>query len=147
MLCPGGSYNPGYGRCQELLNNQSPGNRLRLLPWLFAAGAVFWLVLLTQFSAFLIAPAGREQLRQAVLNQGITTNIDTWLFVDAGIIVGLELAAAILHGAAYYGLRAFRAWGWVIAVIVSVAWSMVLVGIPILLFLLRRPVRQAYGIS
>jgi hypothetical protein len=63
------------------------------------------------------------------------------------IVVGVELAAAILHGAAYYGLRAYRTWGWVVALVVSAAWSVVLLGIPILLFLLRRPVRQAYGIS
>jgi hypothetical protein len=35
----------------------------------------------------------------------------------------------------------------VVAVIVSAAWSLVLVGIPILVFLLRRPTRDAYGIS
>jgi len=34
-----------------------------------------------------------------------------------------------------------------VAVIVAAAWSLVLVGIPILVFLLRRPTRQAYGIS
>ena len=129
------------------MSKPSPGNRLRLLPWLYAAGAVFWLIVLTQFVAFLAAPAGREQLRQAVINQGITTNVDAILFIDCAIVVAVELSAAILHGAAYYGLRGFRAWGWVVAVVVSAAWSIVLIGIPILLFLLRRPVRQAYGIS
>ena len=118
-----------------------------MLPWLYAAGAVFWLIVLTQFAAFLIAPAGRDQLRQAVINQGVTTNVDTVLLIDCVIVIAVELSAAALHGAAYYGLRAYRAWGWVVAVVVSAAWSILLVGIPILLFLLRRPVRQAYGIS
>lgn len=129
------------------MSKPSPGNRLRFLPWLYAAGAVFWLIALTQFSAFLIAPAGREQLRQAVINQGITTNVDTILLIDCVVVVAVELSAVILHAAAYYGLRAYRTWGWVVAVVVSAAWSIVLVGIPILLFLLRRPVRQAYGIG
>jgi hypothetical protein len=129
------------------LSKASPGNRLRWLPYLFAAGAVFWLIELTQFAAVLAAPLGREQLRQALMNAGITSNLDALLVVESIFIGFLELAAAALHGAAYYGLKAFRAWGWVIAVIVSAAWSLVLVGIPVLLFLLRRPTRQAYGIS
>jgi len=147
MLCPGCSYNPEYRDCQEVLSKASPGNRLRWLPYLFAAGAVFWLIELTQFAAVLAAPLGREQLRQALVNAGITSNLDALLVVESIFIGFLELAAAALHGAAYYGLKAFRAWGWVIAVIVSAAWSLVLVGIPVLLFLLRRPTRQAYGIS
>ena len=124
----------------------SPGNRLRWLPYLFAAGAVFWLIELTQFAAVVAAPAGREQLRQALLTAGIT-NVNTMLTVEVVILASLEVAAVVLHGAAYYGLRAYRAWGWVVAVVVAAAWSLLLVGIPILIFLLRRPTRQAYGIS
>jgi hypothetical protein len=126
---------------------QSPGNRFRWLPWLFAAGAVFWLIELTQFAAVLAAPAGRDQLRQALMNAGITTNLDALLVAESILIAFVELSAAALHGAAYYGLKGFRAWGWVVAVVVSAGWSLLLIGIPVLLFLLRRPTRQAYGIS
>jgi len=129
------------------LSKPSPGNRLRWLPYLFAAGAIFWLIELTQFAAVLAAPVGREQLRVALVNAGLTSDVDTLLIVEAVLIVFFELVAAVLHGAAYYGLKGFRAWGWVVAVIVSAAWSLVLVGIPILVFLLRRPTREAYGIS
>jgi hypothetical protein len=129
------------------MTNQSPGNGFRWLPWLYAAGAVLWLILLTQFSAFLVSPVGRDQLRQTLVDQGFQGNLDVLFLVDASLIVFLELAAAILHAVAYYGLRKFRAWGWVAAVIVAAAWSLVLVGIPVLVFLLRRPTRQAYGIS
>jgi hypothetical protein len=129
------------------LSKPSPGNRLRWLPYLFAAGAIFWLIELTQFAAVLAAPVGREQLRQALVNAGLTSDVDTLLIVESVLIVFFELVAAVLHGAAYYGLKGFRAWGWVVAVIVSAAWSLVLVGIPILVFLLRRPTRDAYGIS
>ena len=129
------------------MTNQSPGNGFRWLPWLYAAGAVLWLILLTQFSAFLVSPVGRDQLRQTLVDQGFQGNLEVLFLVDASLIVFIELAAAILHGVAYYGLRKFRAWGWVAAVIVAAAWSLVLVGIPVLVFLLRRPTRQAYGIS
>lgn len=129
------------------MTNQSPGNGFRWLPWLYASGAVLWLILLTQFSAFLVSPVGRDQLRQTLVDQGFQGNLDVLFLVDASLIVFIELAAAILHGVAFYGLRRFRAWGWVAAVIVAAAWSLVLVGIPVLVFLLRRPTRQAYGIS
>jgi hypothetical protein len=46
------------------------------------------------------------------------------------------LSAAALHGAAYYGLRSRKDWGWITAVIVSAGWSLVVVGIPVLVFLL-----------
>ena len=129
------------------MSKQSPGNGLRWLPYLYASGAVLWLILLTQFAAYLASSVGREQLRQALLDQGFQGNLDTLFLIDASLIVFVELAAAILHGVAYYGLRRFRAWGWVVAVIVAAAWSLVLIGIPVLVFLLRRPTRQAYGIS
>jgi len=129
------------------LGKPSPGNRLRWLPYLFAAGAVFWLIELTQFAAVLSAPVGRDQLREALVAAGITTNVNTMLAAESVILVFLEAAAVVLHGAAYYGLRAYRAWGWVVAVVVSAAWSLFIVGIPVLVFLLRRPTRQAYGIS
>ena len=129
------------------MRKASPGNRLRWLPYLFAAGAVFWLIELTQFAAVLAAPVGREQLRQALVNAGFTTNANTMLIIEAVILAFLEVAAIALHGAAYYGLRAYRAWGWVVAVVVAAAWSLLLVGIPVLIFLLRRPTRQVYGIS
>ena len=129
------------------MNNPSPGNQLRLLPWLYAAGAVFWLMAATYYGAFLAAPGGRDQLRQNLIDRGMTTDLDFAVLAGVGTVIGLALVAAILHGAAYYGLRAFRAWGWVVAVFISALWSCVLIGIPILMLLLRRPVRQAYGIS
>jgi hypothetical protein len=146
MLYPGCIYNPECSDCQVPLSKTSPGNSFRWLPYLFAAGAVFWLIELTQFAAVVAAPLGRDQLRQALVNAGITANVDTLLVVESILIGFLELVAAVLHGAAYYGLKSFRAWGWVVGVVVS-AWSLLLVGIPVLVFLLRRPTREAYGIS
>ena len=128
------------------LANSPPGNRLRWLPYLFAAGAVFWLIQLTQFAAVVAAPAGRQQLQQTLANAGFARNAAAMLVVESGIIVFFAVSAVALHAAAYYGLRRYRPWGWVAAIIVSAAWSLILLGIPMLVFLLRRQTRQAYGI-
>jgi hypothetical protein len=118
-----------------------------LLPYLFAAGAIFWLVELTQSAARAAAPVWRDQLQQALMNAGIKGNAASVLVVYLVAILVFEATAAALHGAAYYGLRSRRAWGWIVAVIVAGAWSLVLVGIPVLVLLFRRQTREAYGIS
>ena len=121
--------------------------QLRWLPYLFAAGAVLWLVELTRFAAYLVAPAGREVLKQALIDGGITRNLDATLTTESILIFFLGTAAVVLHGAAYYGLKRLRVWGWITAVIVSSGWSLVIVGIPILVLLLRRSTREAYGLT
>jgi len=120
---------------------------LRWLPYLFAAGAVFWLVELTRFGAYLSAPTGREVLRQTLMESGVTTNLNAALAGESVMVFFFGFSAAALHGAAYYGLRSRKDWGWITAVIVSAGWSIVVVGIPVLVFLLRRSTREAYGIS
>jgi hypothetical protein len=120
---------------------------LRWLPFVFAAGAVFWLVELVQFAAIVAAPAGRDQLQQALVDAGIKQDISTVLVVESVIVFVFEGVAATLHAAAYFGLRKLRPWGWIAAVIVSAAWSLALVGIPVLVVLLRRETRQSFGIS
>jgi len=93
------------------------------------------------------APVGRDQLQHALVNAGITRNVSSVLVLYLGIVFFFEVAAVVLHGIAYYGLRRRRIWGWICAVIVAGAWSLVVVGIPVLVFLLQRQTRQAYGIS
>ena len=122
------------------------GPVLRWLPYLFAAGAVFWLVNLTQAAALAAAPAGRAQLEQTLTNAGITQNASALLAIYFVVVFVFEATAAGLHGAAFYGLRARRWWGWVVAVIVAGAWSLVLIGIPVFVFLLQRQTRKAYGV-
>lgn len=121
--------------------------RLRWLPFLFAAGAVFWLVELAQFAAVLAAPAGRDQLHQALVSAGIKQDLDSVIVAESVIVVAFETAAAALHAVAYFGLRRLRPWGWIAAVIVAAAWSLVLVGIPVFVVLMRRTTREAFGIS
>jgi hypothetical protein len=116
------------------------------LPYVFAAGAVFWLVQMTQFAAWLAAPVGRDQFHQTLLNGGITEDFVTILVVYATIVLTVEGLAVAAHATAFYGLRRRRPWGWIAAVIVSGGWSLILLGIPILVFLLQKTTRQSYGV-
>ena len=120
---------------------------LRWLPYLYAAGAVFWLIELAQLGGFLAASNGRDQLKQTLIHGGITRDVETWLLVESVIVVCLLIAAAVLHATAYFGLKKLRLWGWIAALVVAVAWSLVLVGIPVLVVLLQRPTRQAFGMT
>ena len=119
---------------------------MRWLPFLFGAGAVFWLVQLTQFAAIVAAPAGRDQLQQAVAQSGVKGDVSTLIVVEVAIVFFLVGAAACLHATAYFGLRARRPWGWVAALIVAAAWCLILLGIPVLWVLIKSSTRRAYGI-
>jgi hypothetical protein len=119
---------------------------LRWLPFVFGAGAVFWLVQLAQFAAIVAAPAGRDQLHQALVQAGVKGDLSTLLLFEAILVFFFVIVAAALHATAYFGLRARKPWGWITAVIVAAAWSLLLVGIPVLILLIRSKTRHAYGI-
>jgi len=125
----------------------APNRYLRWLPFFFAAGGIFWLVQLTQAAALAAAPVGRDQMIHYLVNAGFTRDTTSALTVYFVMVFFFEIAAVVLHGTAYYGLKRIRIWGWVAAVIAAAAWSLVLIGIPVLVFLLQRQTRQAYGIS
>ena len=135
----------------ELLNPQpsvpATSPYLRYLPYLFALGAVFWLVNLTQSAAVAAAPVGRAQLEQTLVNAGLSHSAGSALVVYFAVLLMFQATAAGVHGVAFYGLRARRWWGWVVGVLVAGAWSLVVVGIPVLVFMLRRQTRQAYGVQ
>jgi hypothetical protein len=121
---------------------------LGLLPWLYAAGAVFFLVWATQALALLLAPSGRAQLLNEMGRQGVPANAQaTVLAVYGAFLIGAALAGAGLHAGAFYGLRRRRWWGWLAAVIVAGFWSLLIVGLPVLLRLVSRNVRQAFGME
>ena len=120
---------------------------MRWLPYLYAAGAVFWLIQLAQLAALIAAPNGRAQLRQNLINSGVTGDVSTLFILQLVIALFLVITAAALHAAAFYGMRRLRLWGWIAAVIVAALWSVVLIGIPVLVVLLQRPTRQAFGLS
>ena len=116
------------------------------MPFIFGAGAVFWLVQLAQFAAIIAAPAGRDQLHQALVQAGVKGDLSTLLVFEAFLVFFFVIVAAILHATAYFGLKARKPWGWIAAVIVAAAWSLILVGIPVLVMLIRSSTRHAYGI-
>ena len=124
----------------------APNPVLRWLPYLFAAGAIFWLVNVTQTAALAASPVGRGQLEQTLVNTGLTKNASAFLVIYFAAVFTFEVTAGGLHGAAFYGLRGKKWWGWLIAVIVAGAWSLVLIGIPVFVFLLQRQTRKAYGV-
>src|SRR5205823_13969300 len=57
---------------------------LGLLPWLYAAGAVFFLVWATQALALLLAPSGRAQLLTEMGHQGVPASAQTTVLIGYG---------------------------------------------------------------
>jgi hypothetical protein len=124
----------------------APSVGLRWLPLIFGGGAVFWLVYLAAFAAVVAAPAGRDQLRQTFVQDGVKGDLSTLIVAYAIVGFVFLIVAAALHATAYFGLKARRPWGWIAAVTVAAAWSLVIVGIPVLVLLLRSSTRHAYRI-
>lgn len=121
---------------------------LGLLPWLYAAGAIVFLIEATQGLAYLLSPGGRAQLMAELARDGVAASMRSGVIGAYWIVfIGGSLVAAALHGAAFYGLRRFRRWGWISAVVVASLWSLLVVGIPVLIRLVNRNVRQAYGVD
>jgi zinc ribbon protein len=128
----------------------APGGRvgLGLLPWFYALGAFLFLLEATQGLASLASPAGRAQLAAELTRQGSPASMQQGILTAYWTIqIGGSLVAAALHGAAFYGLRRFRRWGWIAAVVVAALWSLVLVGLPVLIRLMNRNVRQSFGVD
>ncbi|MDQ6877108.1 MAG: hypothetical protein M3082_05315 [Candidatus Dormibacteraeota bacterium] len=124
----------------------APPAALRRLPFLFGAGAIFWLIQLAQFAAVVAAPAGRDQMQQALIQAGLKGDVATLIVLESALVFFFVGAAATLHATAFFGLRARTPWGWIAAVIVAAAWSLVLVGIPVLYTLIKSSTRHAYRI-
>jgi hypothetical protein len=106
---------------------------------------VFFLVWATQALAYLLAPSGRLQLTTELARQGVgRDNQAMFLLIYGAGLIGVALVAVGLHAAAFYGLRRRRWWGWLAAVVVAGFWSLLIVGIPVLLRLVSRNVREAF---
>lgn len=127
---------------------EAPTPVSRFVVWLFAAGAILWLVNLAQTAGILAAGAGRAQIADQIRQNGYTGQAATAVFAFYIVFsLLLSVLAAALHGTAFYGLRDRKRWGWLAAVLVAGAWSLILVGIPLLLVLLRPSTRRAYGVG
>jgi putative hemolysin len=127
---------------------RAPVTGLGLLPWFYAAGAILFLIEATQGTAYLLSPGGRAQLAAELTRQGVAPAVQRGILTAYWIIlIGGSLVAAALHGTAFYGLRRLRRWGWIAAVVVAALWSLLIVGIPVLVRLVSRNVRQAFGVD
>ena len=116
--------------------------------WIYGAGAVLWLLLLAQTAGVLAASPTHAELLSQLAQAGYTgSTAVTLAVVEGALILLVTLTIAAVHAAAFYGLRSRRRWGWVAAVLVAGAWSLVLVGIPVLRVLLLPQTRRAYGIT
>ena len=123
-----------------------PGGDLRTvrwLVWLFAAGAIYWLVQLTVSLAYALAPNGSHSIAVQLAAQGAPASWATSFVITE---IAVSALAAAVHAIVYSGLRRRRLWGWISAVVVSCLYSLVLVGIPALYLLLRRGTRTAFGV-
>jgi hypothetical protein len=135
-----------FGRPQA--ETVAPVTDLGLLPWFYAGGGVLFLVLATKWLAYFLSPGGQSQLTEELSRQGVAASAQgEFLAVSAVFLVGGSLVAAALHGSAFYGLRRFRRWGWIAAVVAAALWSLLIVGIPVLVLLISRGVRQAFGVD
>src|SRR2546430_2474755 len=91
---------------------------------------------------------GRAEMAADMARQGIPAAMQGDVFtMSLAILVGATLIGAALHGAAFHGLRRSRRWGWIAAVIVAALWSLLIVGIPVLVRLVGRDVRRAFGVD
>jgi hypothetical protein len=128
----------------------SPGVLLATIgprPWLYIVGAVLAFISATLSLASLVGPHGRAQVIEDLIGQGFPIrNQGAMVAIVAMVRVAAPLLGGVLHAVAFHGLRRSRRWGWVAAVVVAAAWSVLLVGIPILFLLLRRDVRNTFGL-
>jgi hypothetical protein len=87
----------------------APPAGLGWLPFIFGAGAIFWLVQLARFAAIAAAPRGRDQLGQAFVQAGATTDVAMYVAVEVIIVLFYVIAAASLHATAS---PQAASWGW-----------------------------------
>ena len=115
---------------------------------LSAATAVMFLVLLAQTAAVIFNPHGRDDLNQILAQAGVAAGQRPGVLVLYEVVLVLfALLPALLHGVAFYGLLHLRRAGWVVAFLLSILWSLALVGIPFAYLLWRRDTRTAFGIA
>ncbi len=146
LPAPGPSGPPQPGRIPAPPPGSAPA--LGALPWVYAAGSIFFLVWVSQALALFVSPAGRSQLGGELARQGIATPARPAALAAYGtVLIGAGLLAAVLHAAAFYGLRGGRRWGWLAAVVVAGLWSLVVVGIPVLVRLVDGRTRAAFGVD
>jgi hypothetical protein len=125
-----------------------PPDHVTLIAILSAATAVMFLVVLAQTAAIIANPHGRDTLNQILVQAGVpNAERPSVLVLYEVMLVLIAVVPAVLHGLAFYGLMGLRRGGWILAFLLSIGWSLVLVGIPFAILLWRRDSRAAFGLS
>lgn len=123
-------------------------DQVTVIAVLSAATAVSFLVLLAQTAALITNAHGRESLNLSLAQAGVVASQRPGLLIVSEILaVLILLIPALLHGFAFYGLMGLRRGGWVLAFLLSLAWCLVLLGLPFAYMLWRRDTRAAFGFS
>lgn len=118
------------------------------IPWIYAVGAFLSAGVLAWVLAEGITSGGRANWNSLLAQAGIPASQFAESRAELTVISGiLLLLLAAAHAASYQGLRAKKRWGWMLGVVLAALWSLVLVGIPVLVKLVQRQVRAAYGVS
>lgn len=142
---PSGSSSSSEGR---VLTPAEIDATVASIPWIYALGAFLNAGFLAWVLAEGITPGGRANWNSMLAQGGIpTAEFDASRIELTIIFGGLLLLLAVAHAVAYQGLRAKKRWGWIVAVMLAALWSLVIAGIPILVRLVQRQVRGAYGVS
>jgi ribosomal protein L40E len=118
------------------------------IPWIYAVGAFLNAGALAWVLAEGVTSGGRANWNSAMAQAGVPAAQFATTRVEGTVIFGvIFLLLAAGHAVAYQGLRAKKRWGWLVGVVLAALWSIILVGIPVLVKLVQRQVRAAYGVS
>lgn len=138
---------PAHGEPRPLSNAEVQAT-VSSIPWIYAVGAFIDAALLAWVLAEGITPGGRANWNSMLAQAGIPTSQFGASRIELTAVFSvLLLLLAAGHAAAYQGLRARKRWGWILGVVLAALWSIVLTGIPVLVKLVQRQVRAAYGVS
>jgi hypothetical protein len=138
---------PSRGEPRALTNAEVQAT-VASIPWIYAVGAFLNAGLLAWVLAEGITAGGRANWNAALAQAGLPASQFAASRTELTAIFSiLLLLLAAGHAAAYQGLRAKKRWGWILGVVLAALWSLVLVGIPVLVKLVQRQVRAAYGVT
>ncbi|MGH7910204.1 MAG: zinc ribbon domain-containing protein [Candidatus Dormibacteraceae bacterium] len=114
------------------------------VPWIYAFGAVLNVALLAWALAEGTTTGGQANWDSFLTQARVPISARTGLVVSLCIVFLLSAAG---HAIAFHGLRAKKRWGWIVGIVLATLWSIVIMGIPVLVRLAQRQVRAAYGVS
>jgi len=138
-MCDAPRWDPSSTPAVAPPSRPQPGQVLGTTPWFFALASIFLLVWATSALAVVLNAAGRARLAAGVGGSAADAAI------YSAVLIAIAVILAGLHGLVFYDLRGGRRRGWITAIVLAALWSLILVGLPVLVRLLGRRTRQAFG--